>query len=577
MSNSHAPVAAHAHAHAPQSLPSFAQTFGTQPLPRPPPNGTINALPPLHAGDPSSRRPSSEDRAPIPAHSRKRTLQDLESASDDDDDDEQSAKEDSARASHVKIEDEHDQLESSPPPDRRVHGEEPAVAAHGRDPKLSKRRRTIGEAPRLNTDVRVPPDQNGGTPISPVVMGLPAMRNPADLDRVRSMISVRQQQEELIAQRRSSLSGPSTLPHPLPGPSSERSPKPQSSTRASRRSPPPPITGHRLPQGGGHGRRSRPTSPTTTTLIGPAQPPAPQHIGPGQGHGVTPTQSLPPPPISFARRRAAQLGTGKKKPADLNISPREAHTPEQFQPAIQSAPPVPHGGQSSYGRFPMSIPRLPSVLGHDSARSMAMGQVPPTPTRFSLHRGSAVPTITVTQPISNMRKSPPTPSVPISTGLVPPTPTMLKQPGATQDKAAFLAPFELFYDALSDSRQLKAWLAEQLQRSQALAHNLAAQQDKLAETVDAAVEKRTAGMRAEIAGLQRRVEELEDELRYDLRARGRRNGAEQPYTFPPPPPAGESSRLRPEPPPKAPSITGWSSETDREHLRENQGALACIL
>ncbi|KAL1758410.1 hypothetical protein FB107DRAFT_288527 [Schizophyllum commune] len=478
MSNNHAPVAAHA----PQSLPSFAQTFGTQPLPRPPPNGNANALPPLQATDPNSRsRPPSEDLPPIAGAGRKRTHQDVDSASEDDD---QSGREDSARASQVKIEDEHDQLEGSPPPERRTHGEESSAAGHARDAKLSKRRRTIGEAPRLNIDVRVPPDQNGGTPISPVVMGLPAMRNPADLDKVRP-----------------------------------------------------------------------------TALIGPAQPPPPQHVVPSQGHGIPPTQSLPPPPISFARRRAAQLGSGKKKPADLNISPREAHTPEQLQPAIQSAPPIPHGGQSSYGRFPMSIPRLPSVLGHDNSRSMVTGQVPPTPTRFSVNRGPAPPAITVTQPISNLRKSPPTPSVPISTGLVPPTPTTLRHPPA-QDKAAFLAPFELFYEALNDSRQLKGWLAEQLQRSQALAHNLAAQQKELAETVDALVEKRTAGMRAEIAGLQRRVEELEDELRYDTRMRGRRNGAEQqPYTFPPEPP--RSAQFKP------PSLAGWSSENDREHIREN--------
>ncbi|KAI5896663.1 uncharacterized protein SCHCODRAFT_02492759 [Schizophyllum commune H4-8] len=548
MSNNHAPVAAHA----PQSLPSFAQTFGTQPLPRPPPNGNANALPPLQATDPNSRsRPSSEDLPPIAGAGRKRTHQDVDSASEDED---QSGREDSARASQVKIEDEHDQLEGSPPPERRTHGEESSAAGHARDAKLSKRRRTIGETPRLNIDVRVPTDQNGGTPISPVVMGLPAMRNPADLDKVRSMISVRQQQEELIAQRRSSVSGPSSASM-LPGPSS---PKTQSTARASRRGSPPPISAHRL----AHGRRSRPSSPTA--LIGPAQPPPPQHVVPSQGHGIPPTQSLPPPPISFARRRAAQLGSGKKKPADLNISPREAHTPEQLQPAIQSAPPIPHGGQSSYGRFPMSIPRLPSVLGHDNSRSMVTGQVPPTPTRFSVNRGPAPPAITVTQPISNLRKSPPTPSVPISTGLVPPTPTTLRHPPA-QDKAAFLAPFELFYEALNDSRQLKGWLAEQLQRSQALAHNLSAQQKELAETVDALVEKRTAGMRAEIAGLQRRVEELEDELRYDTRMRGRRNGAEQqPYTFPPDPP--RSAHFKP------PSLAGWSSENDREHIRENAGA-----
>ena len=69
-------------------------------------------------------------------------------------------------------------------------------------------------------------------------------------------------------------------------------------------------------------------------------------------------------------------------------------------------------------------------------------------------------------------RSPPTASVPISSALVPPTPASLHHPGYTGEKSAFLAPFEMFYDALSDSKHLKAWLGEQLQKSSTLIASL---------------------------------------------------------------------------------------------------------
>ncbi|KAJ7069866.1 hypothetical protein C8F01DRAFT_1114306 [Mycena amicta] len=234
--------------------------------------------------------------------------------------------------------------------------------------------------------------------------------------------------------------------------------------------------------------------------------------------------SLPAPPISFARRRAEQLG-GKRKPADILISPREAHTKEQFQPAIQSAPPIPQaGGQASFysGRYMMSLPRLPPVMG--AGERKVAGLVPPTPTRLSMqrhHSSNAVPSIS--QPATTNTRSPPAASVPISSTLVPPTPTSLQHSTYTGDKAAFLAPFEVFYDALNDSKQLKTWLGEQLQKSNSLIQNLAQQQEKLNETVEHLVERRLAPMRAEMTGLYRRVDELEDALRV---AAGRRQSVD---------------------------------------------------
>ncbi|KAJ7644060.1 hypothetical protein FB45DRAFT_718055, partial [Roridomyces roridus] len=171
-------------------------------------------------------------------------------------------------------------------------------------------------------------------------------------------------------------------------------------------------------------------------------------------------------------------------------------------------------------------------------------------------------------------RSPPAASVPIASTLVPPTPMSLHHPGYSGDKSAFLAPFGVFYDALNDSKQLKNWLGEQLQRSNTLIQNLTQQQEKLNETVEMLVERKVGNMRAEMAGLYRRVDELEDALRlatgrrpsYDadsLKAKGKqplRNGnvmASETYTFPPRPqqtdrPRGEPSRRHPSP--------GWPQE-----------------
>jgi hypothetical protein len=483
---------------------------------------------------------------------------------------------------------------SLPPPARAVvlpdTGGAPPPSSLRPSPS-KKRRVTISGAPHpLNTDVRVPLDQTNSTPISPVVMGFTIKRdNPSAIEQVRSMITVKQKQKALIEQRRGSVAGilsPSvTTSNPIPpAPAEERSmasTKTTPSSRPLRRSPNTGTNARRLTNNPSQSKPApRPTSPSPVVVpsVVPSQQSAPSSAQPTNAH------SLPPPPISFARRRAGLLGSGLKKPADILISPREAHTREQFQPAIQSAPPVPHAGQSAYysGRFPMmALPRLPSVMGGgDNVRRIA-SNVPPTPTRLAMQR-NAQNSVTP-QPITG--RSPPAASVPIASTLVPPTPSSLHHPGYSGDKSAFLAPFEVFYDALNDSKQMKNWLGEQLQRSNTLMQTLTQQQEKLNEVVESMVEKKVSGMRSEMMGLHRRVEELEDALRIATSGRRHstdvtggakpqgktpyRNGiiagpmASETYTFPPAPSSIESSR------PRANSIRrqsspGWGQERERQ-------------
>jgi len=156
----------------------------------------------------------------------------------------------------------------------------------------------------------------------------------------------------------------------------------------------------------------------------------------------------------------------------------------------------------------MAIPRLPLVLNNAPTVRRVAGNVPPTPTRFSL-QATAPPSISSA---ARTIPSPPNLSVPIASTLVPPTPHALHHPGYTGDKSAFLAPFEVFYDALNDSKQLKTWLSDQLQRSNALMMSLRQQQEKMEEIVEDLVEKRTRVMREEITMLRRRMESLEEAL-----------------------------------------------------------------
>jgi polyhydroxyalkanoate synthesis regulator phasin len=199
--------------------------------------------------------------------------------------------------------------------------------------------------------------------------------------------------------------------------------------------------------------------------------------------------ALPPPPNSFARRRAGQLGV-RGKPADIVISPRDsdAANPNQgsskgsvpnpppfnyktLQPAIQSAPPRP--GQQP-GRFPMALPSLPPAIGQrgTAVRRAIPGQVPPTPTGLSLQRQQGTKetsSVRLSQPARSPGLVAGTATVPISSTvnahLPPRTPATLNQPANNSaDKVAFLQPFEQFYDALSDARVLKGWFGEQLAR-----------------------------------------------------------------------------------------------------------------
>lgn len=144
--------------------------------------------------------------------------------------------------------------------------------------------------------------------------------------------------------------------------------------------------------------------------------------------------------------------------------------------------------------------------------------------------------------------------MPISTALVPPTPASLHHPGYTGEKSAFLAPFETFYDALSDSKHLKAWLSEQLQKSSTLITSLQRQQAQMEDTVSGLVDKKMSAMREEVYGLRVRVDELETALRaakaqgyspsmQHAKHKGKPNGyqgaspvvpvAPESYTFPP--------------------------------------------
>lgn len=485
-------------------------------------------------------------------------------------------------------------LRRSPSPEQQLAHDEPAGALPPSCllPSPAKKRRvTISGAPHaLNTDVRAPTDQTNSTPISPVVMGFTIKRdNPSAIEQVRSMITVKQKQKALIEQRRGSVAGvmspsagtgnPPATPaeekltaggKPIPARSSRRSPNTGSGVRR--------LTNASGPGGGNTG------PPSPNPLVVPSQQPM-------QVPSQIPTQApsshaLPPPINSFARRRAGQLGAGKKKPADIVISPRETQTQEQFQPAIQSAPPVPHAGQGSFysGRFPMTLPRIPSVMGGgDNVRRVA-SNVPPTPTRLLAQRNASNTMGTIATTITGLGgRSPPAASVPIASTLVPPTPSLFHHPGYSGDKSAFLAPFEVFYDALNDSKQLKNWLGEQLQRSNLLMQTLTQQQEKLNETVETLVEQKAAGMRAEMVGLHRRVEELEDALRAATVARSQsaegaktkgkqpsRNGstptpvAPDSYTFPPVP-SVDASRLRRESM-RRPSSPAWGQDRDTREV-----------
>jgi hypothetical protein len=518
----------------------------------------------------------------------------------------------------VKEEDDHDMLDATPTPPAtaaRLTPLRPSQDTTGVSlpsllvPPSKKRRVTVSGGPHalgLNTDVRAPSlDPSSTTPISPAVMGFTIGRDdPTAIEQVRSMLTVKQRQKALIEQRRGSVAG-AVIVNPsnslsneqrrgsvagiLTVPPSGDSPRPPdirlssanpSNSAEDRPSPKPAasVRVRRSPNLSAIASTSRRVvnSPSTSSQSGSGHPTSPKTMTvSSQPMPVTTNKHLPPPPISFARRRAGQFGPGKNKPADIVISPRETQSPDQFAPSIQSAPPVPHA--QSIGRFPMTIPRLPSAMGDSQKiQRVTSGKVPPTPTRLTMQRGSSTAGGGITG------RSPPA-SVPISSTLVPPTPTSLHRPGYVGEKPAFLAPFEMFYDSLNDSKQLKSWLSEQLQKSNALIQSLQHQQDNIDDIVERAIEKKMGKMRDEITGLHQKVEELEGALRLaradelgrrssvDVfgvgKGRGKylaRNGlipAPEPpvtYTFPPVEPPKSDEFLR------RLSSPGWGHETDRE-------------
>lgn len=397
----------------------------------------------------------------------------------------------------------------------------------------SKKRRVTLSGPPHGPTTRISPsaEQSTPVPVSPVVATLPAPDDAVPRDQPRP-IHVKQQPKALMDQRRGSISAvmSSTGPNPMVSGSllSRSPPRDQLTTsklsRIGRISPSTISVGNRC-AGNAVASGSQATSSSARPLTPPplivsnqqplALTAAQNSAEPtSKAQQVTAAHSLPPPPISFARRRAAQPGGRKKKPADILISARGVGPSDPLAPVIQSAPPV-----ADPGRFPMAIPRLPLVLNNAQSTRRVASNVPPTPTRFSL-QATAAPLISST---ARGIPSPPNLSVPIANTLVPPTPHALHHPGYTGDKSAFLAPFEVFYDALNDSKQLKSWLSDQLQKSNALMMSLKQQQEKMDEIVEDFVEKRTRVMGEEITMLRQRMESLEEALlavRAEASARG---------------------------------------------------------
>ena len=281
--------------------------------------------------------------------------------------------------------------------------------------------------------------------------------------------------------------------------------------------------------------------------------------------------NLPPPPNSFARRRAGQLAGRGNKPADIMISPRDSdnqptsgsatnlttsrgqpsnlsglqnipvHARSQnqapvhsrvqglghvqrhgrvsssnykaLQPAIQSAPAIPRSGQEA-GQFPpmaMALPSLPpTMVSQGTAGPIRRGQVPPTPTGLTMQRTQASTggiaesaSVRLSQPTSAMPllHVPGTGGAAFGPGGMPVTPATLHRASNTSaDKLAFLAPFEQFYDALSDAQVLKGWFGEQLRRVGKVVKDV--------ETQRAEVEKSRAELERQREEMGRQREEM---------------------------------------------------------------------
>ncbi|KAG1745818.1 uncharacterized protein EDB91DRAFT_1199333 [Suillus paluster] len=507
-----------------QSLPSFAQAFSNSSLSSITPSN--NALPPIQPSlhqtiSPplSSRQPSLEQLR----NSRKRSREEVqlttrcESTSDSGHNDNDSRQ--SPRVLRIKEEDDRDDSlisSPSPPPQNQILNES-GITINPPSPK--KRRVTVsGITHSLNSStLPFSSDTSHSTPITPVVITIPTGEDVQS----RSLQTLKQQPKSLAEQRRGSFAGP-------PGPSTMLSAAINGTPSSSATYSPPegplpapkltgqPRLGRRSPntvaRSGGTtlasgSRATLPHPPTPPPMIVPSQqPPAltanpPPAEAPSNPQRSPPSNSLPPPPISFARRRAAQSGNRKRKPADIVISPRGANSCESLAPVIQSAPPVPE-----FGRFPMALPRLPTALSGSQTTRRVATNVPPTPTRFGLQH-TAGPSVNSASRAGTSTRSPP--AIPIASSLVPPTPRSLQHPGYSGDKSAFLAPFEVFYDALNDSKQMKNWLSEQLQKSNALLQSL----QKVDQVVEDLVERKTRAMQEEMQSMRQRMDSLEEALR----------------------------------------------------------------
>lgn len=490
--------------HAPQSLPSFAQAFSSSSLSSIP--NSNNALPPIqprtHHTISPSRQPSIEQLR----NSRKRSREDVAIRRGSTDD----SGRQSPRVVRIKEEDDpaDDSLIDSPSP--------PQITSPTAIPPSPKKRRvTVSGTTLPPSDASSSSELSHSNPITPVVITIPT----GDDVHLRSTLK-----QQLLEQRRPSFAvppGPSpmlsaTVNNGTSSSSATYSP-PEGSLAASKlslprlgRRSPNTVTrsgGNTLPSGNRATVQSQPLTPPP--MIVPSQQPLSLTANqPEVPPKSPPSNSLPPPPISFARRRAAQSGGRKRKPADIVISPRGTHSSDSLAPVIQSAPPVPE-----FGRFPMALPRLPTALSGNQTTRRVATNVPPTPTRFGLQHTIGP---SVSAPKTATTRSPP--AIPIASSLVPPTPRALQHPGYSGDKSAFIAPFEVFYDALNDSKQMKNWLSEQLQKSNTLLQSL----QKVDAVVEDLVEKRTRSMQEEMQGMRQRMDSLEEALRA-VRADSARN------------------------------------------------------
>lgn len=541
-------MSVHHAAHIPQSLPPFAEAFSSSSL------SSSNALPPIQSQSyertrQATRSPTNDSCNPIVEHlrtTRKRSREDgslsarTEAVSDSHDVDDSRQ---SPRGFRIKEEDERDAPSVSPlSPTANEDVSDDSSPAPSAPPSPKKRRVTVsGPTQPFESTARPVLDHPASTPISPVIISLTNADEPNG--RERSLLTVKPQHKNIVEQHRESI--PSVTQASFASGSSGKSPpedhlsasKPTNIPRIGRRSPNEAANSSRSTGGGSQTiNSSQIFSPPP--MIVPSQQPVSLNSSQvaaessSKAHQSPNAHALPPPSISFTTRRTAQSGGRKKKPADILISPRATGPSDPLVPVVQSAPPV-------ADRFPMAIPRLPFAINNATQTTRrTASNVPPTPTRFAL-RDAATSSINSTGRTGTTSLSPPNVSVPIANSLVPHTPNALHHVGCPGDKSAFLAPFEMFYDALNGSKQLKGWLADQLQKSSALMQSLKQQQEKMDSTVEDLVEKRTRAMREEMAALRQRVESLEEAVQTSWGEGSTRapqtNGSEPPiaYRFPP--------------------------------------------